>query len=352
MAALRQTGSHCGGPRAGQVLPETQIPPKQFPPCLPVTGRGILRALPGKGLGPGHKGSIFPGKQRGAGCGQLPEEPAHSTHGHSRAGARCLRPRRLCWTRPLPAAGLEAASPPPAPSSGARQLRSLPSRCCTNAGQAGIPGTKSVPGQSRATRCAGAAWLYPCAIAVPWQGPAQLGTGHSQPGGSHTEPSPGSGLGTWPRLVLTRFADVPSLVALPCARHCRSLSVPGLSSLNPFPVKSRSRPAAAPPAAHPGRGGRESGQGGADQRGPRGRAAPPAPAEPLPAEFSIFSVLLQREHKSPAGGRTIRASVSGSGALAAAAADLCRAAAAAFWLRDGVCAGKATRGPGRLPGEL
>lgn len=59
MAALRQTGSHCGGPRAGQVLPETQIPPKQSPSCLPVTGRGILRALPGKRLGPGHKGSIF-----------------------------------------------------------------------------------------------------------------------------------------------------------------------------------------------------------------------------------------------------------------------------------------------------
>lgn len=99
MAALRQTGSHCGGPRAGQVLPETQIPPKQSPSCLPVTGRGILRAFPGKGLGPGHKGSIFPGKQRGAGCKQLLEEPIHFAHGHhSGAGARCLRPRLLCHT--------------------------------------------------------------------------------------------------------------------------------------------------------------------------------------------------------------------------------------------------------------
>lgn len=96
MAALRQTGSHCGGPRAGQVLPETQIPPKQSPSCLPVTGRGILRALPGKGLGPGHKGSIFPGKQREAGCRQLPEEPVPITHGHRGAGVRCLLPPVLC----------------------------------------------------------------------------------------------------------------------------------------------------------------------------------------------------------------------------------------------------------------
>lgn len=152
----------------------------------------------------------------------------------------------------------------------------------------------------RAEPCQELCWrsLAPSRATPPWQGPAQLGTRHSQRGGSHTEPSPGFGLRTWPRLVLTRFAGVPSLLALPCARHRRSLPVPGLSSLNPFTVKSRSRPAAAPPAAaHPGRGGRggrgrresgQRGQGRTDQCRPRGRAAPPAPAEPVPGEFPDF----------------------------------------------------------------
>lgn len=262
MAALRQTGSHCGGPRAGQVLPETQIPPKQFPSCLPVTSRGILRALPGKGLGPGHKGSIFPGKQRGAGCRQLPEEPVQLTHGHSRPGARCppccatpggsrtlARPRLQAagWIWPL----LLQDHPQELGRSGVclQGVAQMRARLA--------PRDKVCP---RAEPCQALCWksLAPSRASPPWQGPAQLGTGHSQGGGSHTEPSPGFGLRTGPRLMLTRFADGPSLLALPCARHCRSLPVPGLSSLNPFTVKSRSRPAAAPPAAaHPGRGGRE-----------------------------------------------------------------------------------------------
>lgn len=176
MAALRQTGSHCGGPRAGQVLAETQIPPKQSPPCLPATGRGILRAFPGKGLGPGHKGSIFSWEAaccwlqaaaRGAFTshprpqrrwGSLPPAP-HAVPRQGQPDTALATPASRRLDLPSP--------PPPGSPAGARQVRSLPSRCCTNAGQAGTPGTKSVPGQSRARRCAGGAWLHPRA-SPPW----------------------------------------------------------------------------------------------------------------------------------------------------------------------------------------
>lgn len=173
MAALRQTGSHCGGPGAGQVLPETQIPPKQSPSCLPVTGRGILRAFPGKGLGPGHKGSIFS------------REAAWSRLQAAARGARTFHPALLglaassppCWATPgaaghwlghpckLPAGcGLCSSSITRRSSAGPEFASEvLHKRLC---GQAGSPGTKSVPGQSRARRCcAGGAWLHPRALA-------------------------------------------------------------------------------------------------------------------------------------------------------------------------------------------
>lgn len=217
MAALRQTGSHCGGPRAGQVLPETQIPPKQSPSCLPVTGRGILRALPGKGLGLGHKGSIFPGKEL--------------------AASSCLRSPYISPTATTVMLGLAASGP----------------HCCATLGTAGHwPGypCKLQAGcglsSSRITRRSSAGpefafkvlhkrrpgwqpWDKVCPWAELCQGAAQLGTGHSQRGGSLLEPSPGCGLRTWPWLVLTRFADVPSRPAL-----CTSLSVP-TSAWAPFP---------------------------------------------------------------------------------------------------------------------
>lgn len=270
---------------------------------------------------------------------------------------------------------LDVASPPPGSSTGARQVQSLPSRCCTNAGQAGTPGTKSVPGQSRAKHCAGGAWLH-LRASPPWQGPAQLGTGHSQRGGSHTEQSPGFGLRTWPRLALTRFSDVPSFLALPCARHCRSLPVPGLSSLNPFTVKSRQAPVLPQPLRRPhtlaqeggreGRGGRESGQGGTDQCRPRGRAGQHLQQRPSCCLLNspIFCALLQREHKTPGAGKDPHGSsrVLGSGGLGGAVPDLCCAAATAstwtFGLELGFARGRRRGGrgmrkqAGRLPGKL
>lgn len=230
----------------------------------------------------------------------------------------------------------------------------------------------------RAEPCQELCWrsLAPSRATPPWQGPAQLGTRHSQRGGSHTEPSPGFGPGTWPRLVLTRFAGVPSLLALPCARHRRSLPVPGLSSLNPFTVKSRSRPAAAPPAAaHPGRGGEEGEEGEKAASAARGAqiSADPGAGQHLQQRPSrclvnslIFSALLQREHKPPGGGKDPRggpsAGVSGSGALGAAVPELCCAAATAstwtFGLGMGFARGRRRGGrgmreqPGRLPGRL
>lgn len=127
MAALRQTGSHCGGPRAGQVLPETQIPPKQFPSCLPATGRGILRALPGKGLGQAHKGSIF-SWEAAWGWLQAAARGARTFHpGHSAAGARCPRPRLLCHAgdrRTLPGRPCELRAACSLSSSSSRSIRS------------------------------------------------------------------------------------------------------------------------------------------------------------------------------------------------------------------------------------
>lgn len=103
MAALQQLRRKAAiveGPGVGQVLPETQLPPKQSPSCLLITGPGgILRALPGKGPGTGHKGSICPGKLRRARCRQLPgRSPYVSPMATATVvlGPRCLLPPLLC----------------------------------------------------------------------------------------------------------------------------------------------------------------------------------------------------------------------------------------------------------------
>lgn len=119
----------------------------------------------GRGWGRHIKAPFFPGKQRGAGCRQLPEEPAHSTRGTALLGlaapgpACCATPGTdgHCVAAPASCALDAASPPPPGASAAAQQVWSLPSRCCTNSGQVGTPGTKSVPGQSRARRCAGGA---------------------------------------------------------------------------------------------------------------------------------------------------------------------------------------------------
>lgn len=57
----------------GQVLPATQLPPQQSPFCLPILSpKASCEPLPGQG--PGHKGSIFPGKMplHRVCCGQQP----------------------------------------------------------------------------------------------------------------------------------------------------------------------------------------------------------------------------------------------------------------------------------------
>lgn len=113
------------GPGAGQVLPETQLPPKQSPSCVLITGPGgILRALPRKGPGTGHKGSIFPGELRGAWCRQLPGRTPYilpMATVMAVLGPRCLLPPHAVPCRgqtdaisaPPKSCWLDVASPSP-----------------------------------------------------------------------------------------------------------------------------------------------------------------------------------------------------------------------------------------------
>lgn len=225
MAALQQLRRKTAiveGPGAGQVLPETQLPPKQSPSCLLITGPGgILRALPRKGPGTGHKGSIFPGEPRGARCRQLPGRtpyvlPMATVTGSAGASLPpspppcCAMPRAdRCHLGPseklLAGCGL-SFSKTHLQEHG--RVLCLPSRCCTNTSRAGCPaGTKSVPGQSRSQRSPPPAELCRGSPAPsqlhhgPGSIPSRHGQGNQQ-GWGHGISSKGDPTGAKPRLWL------------------------------------------------------------------------------------------------------------------------------------------------------
>lgn len=237
------------GPGAGQVLPETQLPPKQSPSCLLITGPGgILRALPRKGPGTGHKGCIFPGELRGAWCRQLPGRTPYvlpMATVMAVLGPRCLLPPPCCA---MPRADRCHLGPSEKLLAGCGlsfskthlqkhgRVLCLPSRCCTNTSRAGCPaGTKSVPEQSRSQRSPPPAKLCRRSPA-PSQlhhGPGSIASQHSQgdqqvgdmgfpargiPHGAN----PGSGSLQDVAPVQTHFAGADVLFPFspcPCARH-------------------------------------------------------------------------------------------------------------------------------------
>lgn len=247
-------------------------------PCLVCSG-GTRRAFPGKGPGTGHKGSIFPGKPRGAWSRQLPGRRLcvlpEATATAAR-GPRCLLPPGCCamprcWLGPLeklPAACSLSFLKTRLQNHG--RVLSLPSRCCTNTSRAGCPtGTKSAPGQSLSPRSPPAELCQrsPSSIPAPsrpWQHHSQRGReprGVGNAGFPARRIPPRAKHRLWPAAGRGPGADGCSLpvLALPlCTSLVNACQLPGVAFLNPFTVKSSSCPAAAPSALCTlGRGGEE-----------------------------------------------------------------------------------------------